>query len=136
LRKQEGPIAWGAGSKEWESVPWGGPEPVWPLSLVPYLKACTLHCFVTGTLVLGTISPVDPTTWGPELEKRHLSPGVVRSRVAAQPGPVPWAYMLHHSVASVLVPRTTIQGVRTHNLAPPDYTLQVPSVYQRMASVR
>jgi hypothetical protein len=90
------------------------------LSLVPYLKACTLHRSVIGTLVLRTISPVSPTTWGPELVKRHLSPRVARSRVAAQPGPVPWAYMLHHSVAGVLVPRTTIQGVRTHNLAPPD----------------
>jgi hypothetical protein len=71
-----------------------------------------------GTLVLGTISSVRPTTWGPRLEKRYLPLGVVRSRVAAQPGPIPWAYMLHHSVASTLVPRTTIQGVWTHNLAP------------------
>jgi hypothetical protein len=62
---------------------------VWPVSLVPYPESCTLHHSVTGTLVLGTISPVDPTTWGPELEKRRLSPGVVQSRVAAQPGPVP-----------------------------------------------
>jgi hypothetical protein len=75
---------------------------------------------MTGTLVLRTISHVSPTTWGPELEKRHLSHGVAQSRVATQPGPVPWACMLHHSVAGVLVPRTTIQGVRTHNLAPPD----------------
>jgi hypothetical protein len=98
----------GDGSKEWEPVPRGGPEPVWPLSLVPYPKACTLHRSMTGTLVLGTISHVGPTTRGPELGKRHLSPGVVRSRVAAQSGPVPWACMLHHSVAGVLVPRTTI----------------------------
>jgi hypothetical protein len=42
-----------------------------------------------GALVFGAISPVGPTTWGPELEKRCLSLGVVRSRVAAQPGPVP-----------------------------------------------
>jgi hypothetical protein len=110
----------GGDSKEWEPVPWGGPEPVWLLSLVPYPKAYTLHRSVTGTLVLRTISPVSPTTWGLKLEKRHLSPGVARSRVTAQPGPVPWAYMLRHSVAGVLVPRTTIQGVRTHNLAPPD----------------
>jgi hypothetical protein len=34
-------------------------------------------------------SPVGPTTWGPALENGHLSPGVVRSRVAAQPCPVP-----------------------------------------------
>src|SRR5699024_9432561 len=105
----------GAGSKEWEPVPWGGLKPVWPLSLVPYPKACTLRCSVTRTLVLRTISHVGPTTWGPELEKRHLSPRVARSRVAAQPGPIPWACMLCHSVAGVLVPRTTIQGVRTHN---------------------
>jgi hypothetical protein len=36
-----------------------------------------------GTLVFGAISPVGPATWGPELENGHLSPGVVRSRVAA-----------------------------------------------------
>ena len=76
-------------TKEREPVPWGGPEPVWPLSLVPYPKACTLHHSMTGTLVFGAISPVGPATWGPELENGHLSPGVVRSRVAAQPGPVP-----------------------------------------------
>jgi hypothetical protein len=93
---------------------------VWAVSLVPYPKPCALHHSVTGTLVFGAISPVGPTTWGPELEKRHLSLRVVRSRVAAQPGPVPWACMLHHSVTGVLVPRTTIQGVRAHNLAPPD----------------
>jgi hypothetical protein len=97
-------------------VPWCGPEPVWPISLVPYPKSCTLHRSVMSALVFGTISPVRPTTWGPELEKRCLSPRVVRSHVAAQPGPVPWACTLHHPVAGVLVPRTTIQGVRTHNL--------------------
>jgi hypothetical protein len=32
---------------------WSGA--VWPLSLVPYLKACTLHHFVTVTLVFGDI---------------------------------------------------------------------------------
>jgi hypothetical protein len=79
----------GAGSKERVPVPWGGLEPVWPVSLVPYPKSCTLHHSVTGALVFGAISHVGPTTWGPELEKRHLSPGVVRSHVAAQPGPVP-----------------------------------------------
>jgi hypothetical protein len=78
----------GAGSEEQMPVPWGDPEPVWPVSLVPYPKSCTLHHSVTGALVFGTI--------GPELEKRCLSPGVVRSRVAAQPGPVPWACTLHH----------------------------------------
>jgi hypothetical protein len=39
----------GAGSRERDPVPWGGPEPVWPRSLVPYPKACTLHHSVTGT---------------------------------------------------------------------------------------
>jgi hypothetical protein len=39
------------------------------------------------------------------------------ARVAAQPGSVPWACTLHHSATGVLVPKTTIQGVRTHNLA-------------------
>jgi hypothetical protein len=99
----------GAGSKEQVPVPWGGPEPVWPVSLVSYPKSCTLHHSMTGALVFGTIRPVCPTAWGPELEKRCLSPGVVQSRVAAQPGPVPWACTLHHPMAGVLVPRTTIQ---------------------------
>jgi hypothetical protein len=80
------------------------------LSLVPYPKACTLHHSVTGTLVLGTISPVGLATWGLELENEHLSPGVVRSRVATQPGPVPRACTLHHSVTGVLVSRTTYRG--------------------------
>jgi hypothetical protein len=47
-----------------------------------------------------------------------MPPGVVRSHVAAQPGPVPWACTLHYPAAGVLVPRTTIQGVWTHNFAP------------------
>jgi hypothetical protein len=85
---------------------------VWPLSLVPYPKFCTLHHSVTRTLVFGAISPVGPATWGLELENGHLSPREVRSRVAAQPGSVPWACTLHHSVTGVLVPRTTIQGPR------------------------
>jgi hypothetical protein len=106
--KEGGPDNLGAGSEEWEPVPWGGPEPAWPVSLVPYPKPCALHHSVMGTPVFGAISPVGPTTWGPELEKRHLSPGVVRSRVAAQPGPVPWACTLHHPAAGVLVPSTTI----------------------------
>jgi hypothetical protein len=90
---------------------------VWQLTLVLYLKACTLHHPVTGTLVFGAISHVGPATWGSELENEHLSPRVVRSHVAAQPGPIPWACTLHHSMTGVLVSRTTIQGVRTHNLA-------------------
>jgi hypothetical protein len=117
-------------------VPWGGPEPVRPFSLVPYPKPCTLHHSMTSALVLRAISPVGPATWGPELEKRRLSPGVVRNHIAAQPGPVSWAYMFHHSVIGVLVSRTTIQGVRTHNLVPPAKTLQILSMYQRMNNAR
>jgi hypothetical protein len=77
--KAGGPDSLGAGSKEREPVPWGGPEPVWPLSLVLYPKAYTLHHSVTGTLVFGAISPMGPATWGPKLENGHLSSGVVRS---------------------------------------------------------
>jgi hypothetical protein len=119
-RKQEGPTAWGAVLKN------GNPfhRVVWSLcGRLAWFRTqnhAQIHHSVTGTLVLRTISLVGPTTWGPELEKRHLSPGVARSRVAAQPGPIPWACILRHSVAGVLVPRTTIQGVRTHNLAPPE----------------
>jgi hypothetical protein len=58
-----------------------------------------------------------PATWGLELENVHLSPGVVRRRVAAQPSSIPWACTLHHSATGVLVSRTNIQGVQTHNLA-------------------
>jgi hypothetical protein len=115
--KAGGPNSLGASSKEREPVPWGGPEPVWPLSLVPYPKACTFHHSVTGTLVFGAISPAGLATWGPELENGHLSLGWSGARVAAQSSSVPWACMLHHSVSGVLVPRITIQGVRTHNLA-------------------
>jgi hypothetical protein len=39
----------GVGSGEWDPVPWGGPELVLPLSLVPYSKACTLQHSVMGT---------------------------------------------------------------------------------------
>jgi hypothetical protein len=60
--KAGGPDSLGAGSKVREPVPWAGPEHVWPLSLVPYLKACTLHHSVTGTLVFGAVSPVGSTT--------------------------------------------------------------------------
>jgi hypothetical protein len=120
MRKQEGPTTWGLALKN--GSPFHGV--VWSLCgrLAWFRTQKPAHSTapVTGTLVFGAISPVGPTTWGPELEKRHLSPGVVQSRVAAQPGPVPWACMLYHSVTGVLVPRTTIQGVRTHNLAPLD----------------
>jgi hypothetical protein len=47
--KEGGPDSLRAGSGERDPVPWGGPEPVWPLSLVPYLKAYTLHHSVMGT---------------------------------------------------------------------------------------
>jgi hypothetical protein len=60
---------------------------------------------------------MSPTTWGPDLENEQLSPGVVWSRVAAQPGPVPWAWTFHHSATGVLVFRTAVQGNQTHNLA-------------------
>ena len=60
--KAGGPDSLGAGSRERKLVPWGGPEPVWQLSLVPYPKACTLHHSVTGTLVFGAISHVGPAT--------------------------------------------------------------------------
>jgi hypothetical protein len=33
----------------------GWSKAVWPLSLVPYPKACTLYHSVTGTLVFGAI---------------------------------------------------------------------------------
>jgi hypothetical protein len=120
MRKQEGPTTWGPALKN------GSPFHRVVRSLCSRLawsrtrKPAHSTAPVTGTLVFGAISPVGLTTWGPKLEKRHLSPRLVRSRVAAQPGPIPWACMLHHSVMGVLVPRTTIQGVWTHNLAPPD----------------
>jgi hypothetical protein len=117
-------------------VSWGGPEPVRPVSLVSYPKPYTLHHSVTSTLVLRAINPVGPTTWGPELEKRRLTPRVVQNHVAAQPSPVPWACIFHHSVTGVLVSRTTIQGVRTHNLLPLAKTLQISSMYQRMKNAR
>jgi hypothetical protein len=47
-----------------------------------------------------------------------MTPRVVRGRVVAQPGPVPWACTFHHPAIGVLVPKTTIQGVRAHNFAP------------------
>jgi hypothetical protein len=117
-------------------VSWGGPEPVRPVSLVPYPKPCTLHRSVTSTLVLRALSPVGPTTWGPKLEKRRLSPRVVRNHVVVQPGTVPWACMFHHSVTGILVSGTPIQGVRTHNLLPLAKTLQIPSMYQRRKNAR
>jgi hypothetical protein len=112
MQKQEGPTTWGPVLKN------GSPFHGVVRSLCGRLawfrtrKPAHSTAPVTGTLVFGAISPVGLTTWGLELEKRHLSPGVVRSRVAAHPGPVSWACMLHHSVTGVLVPRTTIRGSR------------------------
>ena len=50
----------GASSKEQMPVPWGGLEPLWPVSLVPYPKPYTLRHSMTDTLVLRAISPVGP----------------------------------------------------------------------------
>jgi hypothetical protein len=65
---------------------WSGA--VWPLS---WFCTQSLH---TPPLCdehpsIWSYSPMGPTTWGPALENGHLSPGVVRSHVAAQPSPVP-----------------------------------------------
>jgi hypothetical protein len=62
---------------------------VWPVSLVPYPKSCTLHHSVTGVLVFKTIVMCVQQPGGPDLKNRHLSPGGSGNRVAAQPGPVP-----------------------------------------------
>jgi hypothetical protein len=65
----------GAGSKEQELVPWGGPE---QCSRLAWFRTQSLH---TPPLCDG--HPSITTTWGPVLENGYLSPGVVRSRVAA-----------------------------------------------------
>jgi hypothetical protein len=90
---------------------------VWPVSLVPYPKSCTLHHSVAGVLVFKTIVLCVQQPGGLALKNRYLSPGGSRNHVAAQPGPVPWACILHRPAAGVLVLEATIQGVRTHNLA-------------------
>jgi hypothetical protein len=42
------------------------------------------------------------------------------ARVAAQPGPVPWAYTLHRPATSVLVSRAATQGGPDMQLGHPD----------------
>jgi hypothetical protein len=73
---------------------WSGA--VWPLSLVPYPKACTLH------------HPVSPTTWGSALENGHLSPGVVWSRVSRSAWSRTVSLHAHHSATNVLVFGTAV----------------------------
>jgi hypothetical protein len=90
---------------------------VWPVSLVPYPKSCTIHHSVAGVLVFKTIVLCVQQPGGPALKNEHLSPRWSGNHVAAQPGPVPWACILHRPAAGVLVLEATIQGVRTHNLA-------------------
>jgi hypothetical protein len=45
------------------------------------------------------------------------------ARVAAQPGPVPWACTLHHPATSALVSRTVTQGGPDTQLGHPDWNL-------------
>jgi hypothetical protein len=108
---------------------------MWPLSLVPYPKACTLHHPVMGTQVFGAISPVGPATRGPELENGLLSPGVVWSHVATQPSPYRGSAR-STTVTGVLVSRTTVQGVRTHNLASQTRPCRSRACIKGLASVR
>jgi RES domain-containing protein len=42
------------------------------------------------------------------------------AREAAQPGPVPWAYTLHHSMTNVLVPSAVTRGGPDMQLGHPD----------------
>jgi hypothetical protein len=62
---------------------------VWPVSLVPYPKPCTLHHPVGGVLVFKTKVLCVQQPGGPALKNGHLSPGGSRNHVVAQPGPVP-----------------------------------------------
>jgi hypothetical protein len=72
----------GADSKERELVPWGGPG---LCSRLARFRTLSLHtpppC--DGYSSIWSYGPVGPTIWGPVLENGHLSPGVVRSHVAA-----------------------------------------------------
>jgi hypothetical protein len=62
---------------------------VWPVSLVPYTKSCTLHHSVAGVLVFKTKVICVQQPGGLALKNGHLSPGGSGNHVAAQPGPVP-----------------------------------------------
>jgi hypothetical protein len=82
LYKSRGSGSLGAGSKEQELIPWGGPE---QCSRLAWFRTQSLH---TPSLCdehpsTWSYSLVGPTTWGLALENGYLSPGVVRSRVAA-----------------------------------------------------
>jgi hypothetical protein len=63
---------------------------MWPVSLVPYPKSCTLRHSVMGVLLFKTIVLCVQQLGGPALKNEHLSPGGGSgNRVATQPGPVP-----------------------------------------------
>jgi hypothetical protein len=72
----------GAGSKERELVPWGGPG---LCSRLAWFRTLSLHTppLCDGYPSIWSYGSVGPTIWGPVLENGHLSPGVVRSRVVA-----------------------------------------------------
>jgi hypothetical protein len=82
LYESRGSDSLGAGSKEQELVPWGGPE---LCSRLAWFRTQSLHTppLCDGHPSIWSYSPMGPTTWGPALENGYLSPGVVRSRVAA-----------------------------------------------------
>jgi hypothetical protein len=72
----------GAGSKERELFPWGGPE---LCSCLAWFRTLSLHAppLCDGHPSIWSYSPVGPVTKGPVLENGHLSPRVVQSHVAA-----------------------------------------------------
>jgi hypothetical protein len=80
--KAEGSDGLEAGSKERELVPWGGPE---QCGCLAWSRTVSLHSppLYDEYPSIWSYSPVGPTTWGLALENGHLSPRVVRSRVAA-----------------------------------------------------
>jgi hypothetical protein len=49
-------------------------EAVWPLSLVPYPKACTPPLYDRHPSIW-SYSSMGPTTWGPTLENGYLTLG-------------------------------------------------------------
>jgi hypothetical protein len=81
LYESRGSGSLGAGSKEHELVPWGGPE---QCSRLAWFRTQSLHTppLCDGHPSIWSYNPVGPTTWGPTLENGYLSPGVVQSRVA------------------------------------------------------